>query len=206
MRVVFLNLNTIRHPAWLVMRILPPLMKRMMFDALLPVVAGVSYFFIATRQSGAMAILLGTVPILLGAMFMSMGIAVHEMSHAFAGARLVDADYPLALAVPTFGSPFVRFDPHHLNVPPAYLVVILLMGSIAGLFVSALVFVAVRAMPDPWNTRWVWDAYCLTITFPQVVTLLPIGQTDGAKVMKLMREKSLSWLEVGRAARRLFHP
>ena len=205
MRVVFFNSNTIRHPAWLVVRMLLPLVTRIIFEAILFIVVAVIFFIAVVRQSITAAILLGAAPILLGAMFMGMGTAIHEMSHAFAGARLVDSDYPLALVVPTFRNPFIRFAPHRLNVPPAQIIVILLMGSLAGLLVSALILLALLTLPDPGNIRWVWGAYGLAIAIPQVVTLVPIGQTDGAKVAKLMREKSVTWLEVGRAARQLFH-
>lgn len=204
MKVVFFDPQTVRHPVWLFLAMSLPLVGRIVLKMVLPAILAAILVIAFTHRTTIFAGATGGGLVLLGVVLTGIIGTIHELAHIFAGARLVGPAYPRALVIPTFGHPFVRFDSRQIKVSPSHVALILLTGSLSGLFVSTLVLIAVLITPDPWGVRWMWLAYWGAFTFPQIASLIPIGETDGHKVKQLMHEKSVTWSDIRKAARQLF--
>jgi hypothetical protein len=205
MKVIFISPQMVQQPTRLLLAMLLSLVWRIVLKSIFWAMMAIVLLVVVTDWPVIFAVLIGSGLVLLGALLNGIMGTVHELAHAFAGARLVGLNYPRALVIPTFGHPFIRFDSRQVKVIPSQVVLVLLTGPISGLLVSMLILVAVLIMPAQWEGNWILLAYWGAITFPQVASLIPIGGTDGHKAKQLMCEHALSWSDVSKAARSLFH-
>lgn len=203
MKVFFITPQTMRRPERLLLAAYPWLVWHTLLNALLPAVFFTAFLVLASQWPINLALLYGGGMVLATAALIALVGGIHELAHAQAGARLVGSDYPKALAIPAFERPFIRFASQRQDVAPASIVIILLAGPAAGLLVAGLLLIAVVWAPDPLSIRWMWWGYWGAITFTQLASLVPIGDTDGDKVWQLMRARSLSWSDVLRTAGQL---